>query len=75
MDTTFTCTKCIFTMKHMTRGTQRGTRRLRANLRKCNKEFARLDDIEKSNRMGILIPENSVGVGGSKYGSKYVKYD
>ncbi|KAG5596067.1 hypothetical protein H5410_037299 [Solanum commersonii] len=52
-------------MKHVNTGTLGGTGRLRTHLRKCNKEFARLDDIEKANRNRILIPENSMGVGGS----------
>ncbi|KAG5611025.1 hypothetical protein H5410_022306 [Solanum commersonii] len=52
-------------MKHAAMGTQEGTGWLRTHLRKCNKEFARLDDIESSNRNGIPIPENSMGVGGS----------
>ena len=52
-------------MKHETTGTQGGTGRLRTNLRKCNKEFARLDDIQKANRNEIPMPENSMGVGGS----------
>ncbi|KAG5571635.1 hypothetical protein H5410_061401 [Solanum commersonii] len=52
-------------MKHVTTGTQGGTGRLRTHLRKCNKEFACLDDIERANRNGIPIPENSMGVGGS----------
>ncbi|KAG5613412.1 hypothetical protein H5410_024693, partial [Solanum commersonii] len=42
-----------------------GTGRLRTHLRKCNKEFARLDDIERANRNGIPIFENSMGVEGS----------
>ncbi|KAG5587765.1 hypothetical protein H5410_048199 [Solanum commersonii] len=45
--------------------TVRRTGRLRTHLRKCNKEFARLDDIERANRNGIPISENSMGVGGS----------
>ncbi|KAG5572520.1 hypothetical protein H5410_062286 [Solanum commersonii] len=51
--------------------------RLRTHLRKCNKEFARLDDIERANRNGIPISENSMGVGGSnmvqKCGLEYRK--
>ncbi|KAG5596916.1 hypothetical protein H5410_038148 [Solanum commersonii] len=54
-----------------------GTGRLRTHLRKCNKEFARLDDIERANRNGIPISENSMGVGGSnmvqKCGLEYRK--
>ncbi|KAG5604606.1 hypothetical protein H5410_026098 [Solanum commersonii] len=69
--TTITCMKCNLTMKYMTTGTQRGTGQLRTHLRKCNKEFAHLDDIERANRNGIPIPENSMGVGGSKC----IKYD
>ncbi|KAG5569109.1 hypothetical protein H5410_058875 [Solanum commersonii] len=42
-----------------------GMGRLRTHLRKCNKEFAHLDDIERANRNGIPISENSMGVGGS----------
>ncbi|KAG5605119.1 hypothetical protein H5410_026611 [Solanum commersonii] len=42
-----------------------GTGRLRTHLKKCNKEFAHLDDIERANRNGIPIPVNSMGVGGS----------
>ncbi|KAG5595384.1 hypothetical protein H5410_036616 [Solanum commersonii] len=49
-----------------------GTGRLRTHLRKCNKEFARLDDIERANRNGIPIPENSMGVGGSNMNLKIV---
>ena len=49
-------------MKHETTGTQGGTGRLRTNLRKCNKEFARLDDIVKANTKGIPTPKNSMGV-------------
>ena len=52
-------------MKHVTTGTQGGTGRLRTHLRKCDKEFARLDDIERANRNGTPIPESSMGVGGS----------
>ncbi|KAG5594076.1 hypothetical protein H5410_035308 [Solanum commersonii] len=52
-------------MKHVNTGTQGETRRLRTHLKKCNKEFARLDDIERTNRNGIPILENSMGVGGS----------
>uniref|UniRef100_A0A3Q7GTL7 hAT-like transposase RNase-H fold domain-containing protein n=1 Tax=Solanum lycopersicum TaxID=4081 RepID=A0A3Q7GTL7_SOLLC len=52
-------------MKHVTTGTQGGTGGLRTHLRKCNKEFARLDDIERANRNGTPIPEYSMGVGGS----------
>ncbi|KAG5580368.1 hypothetical protein H5410_050995 [Solanum commersonii] len=63
--TTVTCTKCKLIMKHVTTGTQGGTGRLITHLRKCNKEFARLDDIERANRNGIPIPENFMGVGGS----------
>ena len=63
--TTVTCTKCKLIMKHVTTGTQGGTGRLRTHLRKCNKEFARLDDIERANRNGIPQPENSMGAGGS----------
>ncbi|KAG5572927.1 hypothetical protein H5410_062693 [Solanum commersonii] len=63
--TTVTCTKCKLIMKHVTRGTQRETGRLRTHLRKCNKEFARLHDIEKANRNEIPIPKDSMGVGGS----------
>ena len=63
--TTVTCTKCKLVMKHVTTGTQGGTGRLRTHLRKCNKEFARLDDIERANRNGTPIPESSMGVGGS----------
>ncbi|KAG5588221.1 hypothetical protein H5410_048655, partial [Solanum commersonii] len=37
-----------------------GNGRLRTYLRKCNKEFARLDDIERANRNGIPISENSM---------------
>ncbi|KAG5617839.1 hypothetical protein H5410_017663 [Solanum commersonii] len=62
---TVTCTKCKLIMKHVTTGTQGGTGRLRTHLRKCNKEFARLDDIERANRNGILISENFMRVGGS----------
>ncbi|KAG5591223.1 hypothetical protein H5410_041737 [Solanum commersonii] len=51
--TTVTCTKCKLIIKHVTTGTQ------------VNKEFACLDDIERANRNGIPIPENSMGVGGS----------
>ncbi|KAG5621399.1 hypothetical protein H5410_006617 [Solanum commersonii] len=51
-------------MKHVTT-VHKGNGRLRTHLRKCNKEFARLDDIERANRNGIPIPENSMGVGGS----------
>ncbi|KAG5614099.1 hypothetical protein H5410_013923 [Solanum commersonii] len=58
--TTVTCMKYKLIMKHVTAGTQGGTRRLRTYLRKCNK-----DDIEKANKNGIPIPENSMGVGGS----------
>lgn len=43
--TTITFTKCKLVIKHVTTGTQGGTGRLRTHLRKCNKEFARLDDI------------------------------
>ncbi|KAG5582396.1 hypothetical protein H5410_053023, partial [Solanum commersonii] len=57
-----TCTKCKLTIKHVTTGTQGGTGRLRTHLRKCNKEFVRLDDIERANRSGIHIPENYMGV-------------
>ncbi|KAG5608292.1 hypothetical protein H5410_019573 [Solanum commersonii] len=60
--TTVTCTKCKLIMKHVTMGTQGGTGRLRLHLRKCNKEFASLNDIERANRNGISIPENSMGV-------------
>ncbi|KAG5581454.1 hypothetical protein H5410_052081 [Solanum commersonii] len=63
--TTVTCTKCKLIMKHVTTGTQGGTGRLRTHLRKCNKEFNRLDDIERANRNGIPISENSMGVRGS----------
>ena len=63
--TTVACTKCKLVMKHVTTGTQGGTGRLRTHLRKCNKEFTRLDDIERANRNGTPIPESSMGVGGS----------
>ncbi|KAG5611268.1 hypothetical protein H5410_022549 [Solanum commersonii] len=56
--------KCKLIMKHVTT-VHKGNGRLRTHLRKCNKEFARLDDIERANRSGIPIPENSMGVGGS----------
>ena len=52
-------------MKHVTTGTQAGTGRLRTHLRKCNKEFARFDDIERANRNGTPIPKSSMGVEGS----------
>ncbi|KAG5605219.1 hypothetical protein H5410_026711 [Solanum commersonii] len=71
--TTVTCTKCKLIMKHVTTGTQGGTGRLRTYLRKCNKEFARLDDIERANRNGITIPENSMGVGGSNMVQNFVQ--
>ncbi|KAG5604934.1 hypothetical protein H5410_026426 [Solanum commersonii] len=57
-------------MKHVITGTQGGTGRLRTHLIKCNKECARLDDIEKANRNGIPIPENSMGAG-EKFQKKY----
>ncbi|KAG5608973.1 hypothetical protein H5410_020254 [Solanum commersonii] len=63
--TTVTYTKCKLIIKHVTTGTQGGTERLRTHLRKCNKEFARLDNIERANRNEIPIPENSMGVEGS----------
>ncbi|KAG5590153.1 hypothetical protein H5410_040667 [Solanum commersonii] len=58
-------------MKHMTTGTQGGMGRLKTHLRKCNKKFARLDDIERANRNGISIPENPLGVGGSNMVQKF----
>ena len=63
--TTVTCTKCKLVMKHVTTGTQGGMGRLRTQLRKCNKEFARLDDIERADRNETHIPESSMVVGGS----------
>ncbi|KAG5629504.1 hypothetical protein H5410_001221 [Solanum commersonii] len=51
--TIVTCMKCKLTMKHVTTGTQGGTKRLRTHLSKCNKEFVRLDDIERASRNGI----------------------
>jgi len=63
--TTATCTKCKLTMKHLTTEAHGGTGQLRTHLRKCNKEFARIDDMERANRKGISIPENSIGVEGS----------
>ena len=38
------------------------TKNTYTHLRKCNKEFARLDDIERANRNGTPIPKNSMGV-------------
>ena len=55
--TTVTCIQCKLVMKHVTTGTQGGTGRLRTHLRKCNKEFTRLDDIERANRNGTPVPK------------------
>ncbi|KAG5607271.1 hypothetical protein H5410_028763 [Solanum commersonii] len=66
--------KCKLIMKHVTTGTQGGTGRLRTHLRKCNKEFARLDDIERANRNGIPISENSMGVGDRRELAKMVVF-
>ncbi|KAG5614004.1 hypothetical protein H5410_013828 [Solanum commersonii] len=71
--TTVTCTKCKLIMKHVTTGTQGETGR--THLRKCNKEFARIDDIERANRNGIPISENSMGaeeVIASVFGLKFL---
>ena len=52
-------------MKRVTTSTQGGTRRLRTQLIKCNKDFARKDDIKRANKNGIPLPKNSMEVGGS----------
>ncbi|KAG5569099.1 hypothetical protein H5410_058865 [Solanum commersonii] len=59
-------------MKHVTTGT-RGTGLIRTHLRKCNKEFARLDDIEGLTEMEYPYPKNSMGVGGSNMVQNFVK--